>query len=220
MRHSKPIFVFDWDDVVADKESVWRLIYDLFRLAGVPHDTIQVTLQKVMPNGYSFRSHLREILRYQPHLIPAAATLDRAFYESNDRLTQIYQDAELFMQRLHGRYPMAILTTGDTEFQQRKIWRSGLERYVDHMLFVPQEGEETIPARKSRALGQLLEMYPRIFFFEDQPTTIGQVHKEHDHHRRIVPIRVNRKLESSIKYPNIIRHFDEFDLERWVGAKS
>ncbi len=108
---------------------------------------------------------------------------------------------------------MAMLTVGWPEFQQQKMQRSGLARYFDHMLFPAHQSGQT-SRQKSRSLGQLLELYPRIIYFEDQPDVVTHIHAEHGKHGRILPIRVNRSLESAIKYPNIIRHFDEVDIEK------
>jgi phosphoglycolate phosphatase-like HAD superfamily hydrolase len=218
MQHSKPLFAFDWDDVIADREQIRDAVRDLFLLAGVPRAFEEVTYDYAKrQGGYHFKAQLRAVLRQYPYLVPTAPVLQRTFEESLKRLSNVvYPDAERFITHLYGRFPIAIVTTGDTDFQQRKVAQAGLARYADHMIFV-QHRNESIGEDKSRVLGQLLEMYPKIFFFEDRPMIIKQVHDEHSKHGRVIPIRVDRKLESTIKYPNIIRHFDEFDLSRWIG---
>jgi len=222
MLHQKPLFAFDWDDVLADRDQIREAVKELFVLAGVPPAFEQLTYDYAKrQGGYHFRAQLRAVLRQFPYLIPTAPVIQRTFEESLGRLSaMIYPDAERFIVRLHtANLPIAIVTTGDTDFQQRKVARAGLSRYAEHMIFVPHRNE-SIGEDKSRALGQLLEMYPKILYFEDRPHIIKKVHEEHGRHGRIVPIRVDRKLESTIKYPNIIRHFDDFDLDKWVGNGS
>lgn len=221
MFHQKPLFAFDWDDVVLNTDRVRDLVYSLPRLAGVSDEDNRAVVATFNGNGgYNFTRHLKELIKKHPHLATAGPALRRAFAESLDKDPELlYVDAARFIQRLSGQYDMAIVTTGDPEWQQEKIWRTGLGRHFKHMLFVP-ETSEGAPAGKARYLSRLLEMYPKVFFFEDRIDTITRVHEDHGHHGRIIPIRVDRKLESSLKYPNIIRHFDEFDLDRWIGTDS
>jgi phosphoglycolate phosphatase-like HAD superfamily hydrolase len=218
--HDKPLFAFDWDDVIANRDHIRAAIRELFLLAGTHPDVEQRAYDKVKSlGGYNFRNHLREILHQHPHLVSASPVMYRAYREAMERLShEIYTDAERFIVRLHGRFGVAIVTTGDPEHQQQKVARSGLDKYIQHMIFIPQR-DETMAADKSRALGQLAEMYPKIFFFEDRPQIIRHVHDEHGKHGRIIPIRVDRKLETSLKYPNIIRHFDEFDVDKWTNSE-
>ncbi len=218
MQHAKPLFVFDWDDVLADREKIRAAVRELFVLAGVPPAFEEVTYDWAKrQGGYHFRTQLRAVLRQYPYLIRMAPVLQRTFEESLTKLGNVvYPDAERFIVKLYGTFPIAIVTTGDTDFQQRKVARTGLSQYAQHMIFVPSRNE-SIGEDKSRALGQLLEMYPKIFFFEDRPQIIKQVHEDHGRHGRLVPIRVDRKLESTLTYPNIIRHFDDFDLAKWTG---
>lgn len=218
MQNQKPLFAFDWDDVIADRDQIREAVRELFVLSGVPPAFEEVTYQwAVRQGGYHFRAQLRAVLRHYPYLVSAAPALQRTFEESLKRLGGIvYPDAERFIVRLHTcGMPIAIVTTGDADFQQRKVAQAGLAKYADHMIFVPHRilstGED-----KSRALGQLLEMYPTIIFFENQPQIISRVHEQHGKHGRIVPVRVDRKLESTIKYPNIIRHFDEFNMDTLI----
>lgn len=219
--HDRPLFAFDWDDVIANRDRLRSAIRDLFTLAGVSSAVEQESYEAVKKKGgYSFNKHVREILRHDPRLKDSAAALARAFdalLRSMDRL--VYPDAERFLLRIYGHFPIAIVTTGDTDFQQRKIAQSGIAQYADHLVCI-EHRPELLARDKSRALGQLLEMYPRIFFFEDRAPVVATVHEEHDRHGRIVPIRVDRAMQSSIAYPNIIRHFDEFDLNRWLNLSE
>ncbi len=219
LHHQKPLFAFDWDDVVIDTDRLRALVFDLPKLAGISKEDNQAVFDSFRDNGgYNLTRHMRGLAEKYPQLAPVIPVLSRAITESMNRDTNlIFLDAARFIQRLHGQYDLAIVTTGDPEWQQEKIWRTGLGRYFDHMLFAPETSEGT-PTSKSRIISRLLEMYPKIFYFEDRTDTLARIHEEHGHHGRIVPIRVDRKLESSLKYPNIIRHFDEFDLDRWVGV--
>lgn len=216
MMHTKTLFVFDWDDVVADREQLRALAADIFRLAGVAPQTEQLLYERAREDGgYSFRQHLRGVLRYYPHLISSAATLHRSFEESFDRLgTRVYPDAQRFIERLHGEFPLAVISAGDPEFQQHKIGRSRLANFFRHMLFVPSRADRLARA-KSRALGQLLELYPRIVYFGHHADVIGHVHDEHSRHGRVIPIRVFRDAPVTLKYPNLVRNFDEVDVSSY-----
>ena len=219
--HDRQLFAFDWDDVIANRDRLRDAIRNLFLVAGVSSTVEEESYEAVKKKGgYAFRAHLREILRREPRLKDSAPALAKAFdtlLQEIDRL--VYPDAERFLLRIYGHFPIAIVTSGDTDFQQRKVARSGIAQYADHLMFI-EHRPQAFAADKSRALGQLLELYPRIFFFEDRTATISTVHKEHGKHGRIVPIRVDRKMQTTISYPNIIRHFDEFDLNHWMNLSS
>jgi FMN phosphatase YigB (HAD superfamily) len=212
--HHKPLFAFDWDDVILNTDKVRELCYNLPRLAGISDELNNKVIDSFKNNGgYNFRRHMRDLVRHDASLATVVPVLQRAFDDFFKHEKELlYRDAERIIQRLHGRYDLAVVTTGDPEFQQHKIALTGMARYFRHMLFVP-EGKRGVPASKARALGQLLELYPKVFFFDDRVDTIGQAHDEHGHHGRLVPIRVDRKLQSTVRYPNIIRHFDEFSFE-------
>jgi FMN phosphatase YigB (HAD superfamily) len=216
--HQKPLFAFDWDDVILNTDRVRELVFGLPVLAGVSDQDNRAIFATFKDKvGYNFKTHLKKLVEKYPHLITAVPALQHAFAESLHRDTElVYRDAARFIQRLYGQYDLAIVTTGDPEWQQERISRTGLGPCFNHMLFAPEASEGT-PVSKSRIVSRLLEMYPQIFFFEDRVDTLAQVHEEHGRHGRLIPIRVDRKLESTLKYPNIIRHFDEFDLDRWVG---
>ena len=221
MQHTKPLFVFDWDDVISHTNKLRELTLELFRLSGLPDEVINEATQKVRNSGgYNFYHHAKLLSKAYPEKEVVLAAIVRVFEKARDQLGRVvYPDAERFLQRLRGNnFPIAILTIGNPEFQQGKVARTGLASLFDHMVFLPADrGESVAPEEKARVLGQFLEMYPSIVYFEDQPETIAAIHNHHGRHGRVVPVRVDRKLESTIKYPNIIRHFDEFDLTRWVG---
>ena len=220
LRHTQPLFVFDWDDVISQTDKLRELSIELLNLSKLPEPIIIATRDELLERGgYNFYRHAKLLAKRHPDYEVGLEAVMRIFEKARDRLgSAVYPDAERFLRRLHGTYSLAIITIGDPEFQQGKVARTGLASLFDHMVFLPApRGERAAPEAKARVLGQFLEFYPRIFYFEDQPKTIAALHEKHGRHGRIVPIRVDRKLESTLKYPNIIRHFDEFDLDRWVA---
>lgn len=207
MFQTRPVFVFDWDGVLANQDELHRIAADIFALAGVPEQTERATYDRILgAGGYNFRRQLQEVLRHHPHLIPSAGTLHRTFTDSLERLSQpVYPDVYQFIQRLRDRYRVALLVAGDSEFEQQKIQRSGLASSVSQMLFVPRNRE--VGAAKARALGQLLELYPSVIYFDDEPEALAAVHDTHAHHQRVVSFRVDRSQKQTARYSHAIRSF-------------
>jgi len=211
MQHQKPLFVFDWDEVISHTDRLRDLTQELFSLIDLPSEGVaEVANRVVETGGYNFNRHAHELAKLYPEKEISLFKLQQSYDLARDHLgSVIYPDAERFLRRLYGRYPMAVLTVGDPEFQQQKVYRSGLTSLFSQMIFLPTytRGEGDAPKSKSRALGQLLELYPSILYFEDRADTIGRIYDEHKHHNRIIPLRVSRANKPG-RYSHVITSFD------------
>lgn len=210
MQHTKPIFVFDWDDVISATDRLRELTYELLLLSGLDREQIRQAGKEVRHGGgYHFHEHAKLLAKQYPEKEVALEAIRRIFDKARDHLgSVIYPDAEKFLHRVAARYPLAVITAGNTDFQQQKIHRSGLAHLFSHMLFVPESMKShEVPQSKSRALGQLLELYPTILYFDDRADTLATIYDQHKHHQRILPLRVMRN-EKPARYSHVITSFD------------
>lgn len=210
MLHSKPLFAFDWDDVLHNTAEMRDFESTLFGLAGVPPEATAAAAFRVRMSGsFSLPRLIGEIGSYYPAVLAAAPTLQRVYHDTwEQRGSLVFPDAEKFIQKLYGRFPLAIITIGDAEFQQRKVYRSGLGSLFNHMMFLaPQKNVAIAGQEKARAIGQLLELYPSVIYFDDRQEIISAVHDEHSKHGRVIPFRVERRNEPA-RYSHVITSFD------------
>jgi len=216
MMHEKQLFAFDWDDVIFDAPTFKQAIAAVLTQAGALPEAIWAPRRKIITEvPYSFSSHVDELMSEFPDLGRQMREQLMNLWGSAGSL--VYPDALSFLHGLAGQSPTALITAGDPDFQQRKLAATGLKDSFHHSIFVPVTGAR-VPKAKAAALGQLLELYPSIIYFDDRADIIEEIHRQHGRHGRITPIRVARDLKTTIPYPHIIRHFGEFTSGRAAYA--
>lgn len=70
-----------------------------------------------------------------------ARALSQSYMELRDSGLALFEDVPEVLEKLHGKYPLGLITNGPADIQRMEIATLGLERYFDHILI---EGEMEI----------------------------------------------------------------------------
>ena len=124
------VIAFDADDTLWDNETYFqqaeaeycRLLAHALPADGVSRELLATETRNTPLDGYGAKSNGHTIAR----ILALGKTL-------LDMPVQPLPGVERTLRQLHGRYTLAVATKGDLLDQQRKLARSGLAHYFDHV---------------------------------------------------------------------------------------
>ena len=124
------VIAFDADDTLWDNETYFqqaeaeycRLLAHALPADGVSRELLATETRNTPLYGYGAKSNGHTIAR----ILALGKTL-------LDMPVQPLPGVERTLRQLHGRYTLAVATKGDLLDQQRKLARSGLAHYFDHV---------------------------------------------------------------------------------------
>ena len=138
---------FDADDTLWDNEPHYRALEKVFcdemsAFMG-PEESSRELFRTEIDNlplyGYGAKAYtlsiLETALRLRDDLLPASSV--RKILEAGKKLVDspliLLDHVEAVLERLYGRYKLIVVTKGDLLDQERKLRKSGLEKYFHHI---------------------------------------------------------------------------------------
>lgn len=70
-----------------------------------------------------------------------AARLSASYMAKRDGRLALFPEALGFLQRLHGKYPLGLITNGPADIQRQEITTLGIESFFDHVFIEGEMGE-------------------------------------------------------------------------------
>ncbi len=70
--------------------------------------------------------------------IELAEDLAQTYYEERDKVLKLFPEAVSVIEKLHGRFPLGLITNGPADIQNQEIDTLGIRHFFDHILI---EGE-------------------------------------------------------------------------------
>ncbi|MBI2443957.1 MAG: HAD family hydrolase [Candidatus Magasanikbacteria bacterium] len=141
------MFIIDFDDTLFDTFRWKQARFLPLERLGIPRELIQETYRQIRARtdiGYTNERHALALADYG-YDIPAIL---HAFDETTTvrALRQfVFSDAVPFLTDLRGRGErLALLSIGDSLFQQLKVKGCGLERYFQEVSFIQKEKERVV----------------------------------------------------------------------------
>jgi putative hydrolase of the HAD superfamily len=151
------LIAFDGDDTLWNNETLYSHAKDRFqRLFSKTHPPEWVKLKLDEIEIHNLKDYGYGIKSFTLSMIEAALELSDSAINAGEMrevlhiARQMHQaDVELFahaeetLAKLSGAYPLMLITKGDTFEQERKIRRSGLARYFQHIEIIGDKSAET-----------------------------------------------------------------------------
>jgi len=151
----------------------------LFKPHGIEEDVFYRTVHKWDDNGYRDK---REVFKLVVEELSCRVTVEDMF----DHFKQHYgHDAQLFegvenvLTTLRQRYSLALITNGRTQGQRRKLAKTGITHFFDHILISEAEGlKKPDPQLYLRACEKMSVAPEQVLFVGDHPRNDVEIPKQ------------------------------------------
>lgn len=153
--NSISVLAFDADDTLWENEPYFReveerfaeLMEDYLPRHSTLRELLQTEIQNIELYGYGIKAFMLSMIetavRISGGTLPVSA-IEKITALGRDMLTKpvvLLPDVEQVLQHVHGHYKLVLATKGDLLDQERKLKKSGLEKYFHHIEIMSEKKE-------------------------------------------------------------------------------
>ena len=154
------LIAFDADDTLWQNETLYHHAQDVFvdllrqyhSEEWIRERLFETEMRNLAHFGYGIKAFALSMIETAVELtegrisgaeIGVVVAQARAMIDAN---IELLPGVEQVLRHLHGRYPLALITKGDLLDQHRKVQRSGLANYFEHVEVVADKNDDTYSA--------------------------------------------------------------------------
>lgn len=150
------VIAFDADDTLwvnepyfqATERKFCELLEDFLPHHTVERELLQTEIQNIKLYGYGVKafilSMIETAIRVSAGTIPASV-IEKVIAYGKEMLNQpieLLPGVETVLESLYGKYRLVVATKGDLLDQERKLRKSGLEKYFHHIEIMSEKAED------------------------------------------------------------------------------